>query len=92
MAKFFRNKKGIGYLKINFMELMKYGNNGFPICDSCLKDLIGYSDIVLIPILNEAFCNECGKERLESVVDYPEDREIRTKIEEFYKNYWRIKE
>jgi len=92
MAKLFRNKKGIGYLKLNFWELMEYSKNGFPICDECSKDLIGYSDIILIPILNEAFCNECGKERLKTIVDYPEDKGIRIKREEFYKDYWGLAE
>lgn len=92
MAKFFRNKNGIGYLKIGFMELIKYSNNGFPICDECLKDLIGYENIVLIPILNEAFCKECGEKRLKTIIDYPEDRHIRERREEFYKNYFKITE
>jgi len=92
MAKFYRNKKEIGYLKIGFMELIKYSRNGFPICDECSSDLIGYNDIILIPILNEAFCSKCGKDCLEGIIDYPEDRKIRAQRENFYKDYFNIEE
>jgi len=92
MAKFYRNKIGIGFLKINFMDLIKYSDNGFPICDKCLKDLIGYNDIILIPILNQAYCNECGKEVLAKIKDYEEDRWIRKKKEDFWKDYFKLKE
>lgn len=92
MAKFFRNEKDIGYLKIDFVELIKYSHNGFPICDKCSKDLIGYDNIVLIPILNQAYCKMCGMKTLKEIVDYPEDRTIRYKREEFYKTYFNLKE
>jgi len=92
MAKFFRNKDGVGYLIIGFMELIKYSKNGFPICDQCLKDLIGYNDIILIPYENQAYCKSCGLKRLRNILDYPEDREIREKREKFYMDYFNIKE
>ncbi|MEG3041582.1 MAG: hypothetical protein RR891_06225 [Clostridium sp.] len=92
MANFFRNNIGIGYLKISFMEIVKYSHNGFPICDECSKDLIGYEDIILIPILNQAYCSECGKSVLKRIKDYPEDRDCRRHREEFWKSYFNIKE
>ena len=92
MAKFYRTEKGIGYLIIGFMELIKYSHNGFPICDDCLKDLIGYDDIILIPILNKAYCNPCGKKVLDRIVDYPEDRQIRERREQFWLDYFKIQE
>lgn len=90
MAKFYRNKAGIGYLKIGFMELIKYSDNGFPICDECSKDLIGYNDIILIPILNQAYCSSCGRKVLAGIKDYEEDIPIRKKREQFWKDYFKL--
>lgn len=90
MAKFFRNENDIGYLEITWLELAEYLGNGFPICDSCLKDLIGYNNIILLPALNEAYCKECGKKRVAETKDYPSDREIRYYRENFYKEYFGI--
>jgi hypothetical protein len=92
MAKFYRNDKSIGYLIIGFMELIKYSQNGFPICDECSKDLIGYDDIILIPILNQAYCNLCGRKVLERIIDYPEDRQYRKAKEQFWLDYFKIAE
>ncbi|MEG0913495.1 MAG: hypothetical protein RSG53_07790 [Oscillospiraceae bacterium] len=92
MAKFFRNKKGIGYLTLGFFDLVNYSRNPDPICDECLSLLAESSKIVLIPILNEAFCEHCYKERLDDVVDYPGDRTIRKKREEFCKDFFQLKE
>lgn len=92
MAKFYRNKIGIGYLKINFFELMVYSENSAPICDECLTSLLGNTNIILLPILNEAYCDCCGRKVLERIKDYPEDREYRKTNEEFWKRYFRIKE
>ncbi len=91
MAKFYRSEKGIGYLKINYDELVEYSGDKFPICDECSKDLIGSKSIILLPILNEAYCFRCGKARVNKVVDYPEDRAIRFQREEFYKGFFKIK-
>lgn len=92
MAEFKRNDKGIGYLVIDFMELIMYSDNPYPICDECIKDLIGYEDIVLIPILNQAYCHGCGHEVLKGLCDYPEDRPIREKREKFWKDYFKLEE
>lgn len=92
MAKFSRHKNGIGWLKITWLELAKYSGNMMPICGDCLKDLVGYSNVVLIPILNEAYCPECGKAVLDRMHNYPEDRPIAERREQFYLNYFGIKE
>jgi predicted amidophosphoribosyltransferase len=92
MAKFFRHSNGIGWLKITWLELAKYSGNMMPICDECLKDLIGFSNVVLIPILNEAYCPECGKKVLERTKSYPEDKPIEERREKFWLNYFGIKE
>lgn len=83
MAKFNRNDKGTGYLIIDFMELIIYSDNPYPTCDECSKDLIGYEDIILISILNQAYCNSCGHEVLERIQDNHEDRDIREKRGQF---------
>jgi len=92
MAKFYRNDKKIGYLVIDFVELIKYSGNIFPICDECSKDLLGHFDIILIPILNQAYCNPCGKTVLARIVDYPEDRQIRERREQFWLEHFNIQE
>ena len=92
MAKFYRTEKGIGYLIIGFMELIEYSHNGFPVCDNCLKDLIGYNDIMLIPYENQAYCKVCGTKRLKELIPYEEDNAIREKREQFWLDYFKIKE
>lgn len=92
MINFKRNDKGIGYFILDTMSLIKYNHLINPVCDECLKNLHFMNDIILIPILNEAFCNKCGKEKLARIVDYPEDRPIRNKREEFFKSFYEVKE
>ena len=81
MAKYHKTKDGTAWLEITWLDLMAYSNNPCPICDECGKDLIGCDHIVLIPILNEAFCPKCGKAKLSSLHRYPEDRLIEERRE-----------
>lgn len=92
MIDFKRNDKGIGYFVLDTMSLIRYNHLIDPVCDECLKSLHFMNDIILIPILNEAFCNKCGKEALDRIIDYPEDRPIRHKREEFFKEFYEVKE
>ncbi len=92
MAKFLRTTNGTAYIKLTWLELAKYSQNMHPVCDDCLKDVIGYENLILIPILNEAFCSECGKKALARIKRYPEDAEIEKRREDFYKDYFGIKE
>lgn len=92
MANFYRNENGIGWLKITWIELVKYSENVRPVCDDCLKDLIGNVDIILLPILNQAYCSECGKKVLERIVDYPEDRPYREAKEKFWLDYFGLED
>ena len=91
MAKFFRNENGIGWFEISWVELAKYSGNMNPICDECLKPLNSYR-IVLIPLLNQAYCPECGKAVLYRMRNYPEDRPIAAQHEQFWLKYFGIKE
>ena len=76
MGKYHRTKDGTAWLEITWLDLMAYSGNPCPICDECGKDLIGCDNIMLIPILNEAFCPKCGQAKLSSLHSYPEDRPI----------------
>lgn len=92
MAKLLRTDKGIGYLTLDYIELVEYTGNPRLICDECLKPLSRANTITLVPILNEAFCDVCYKERLERLEDYPEDRTIRARREEHFKRYFNLEE
>lgn len=92
MAKIYKVENGIGWLKITWIELIKYSENAFPICDECLKGLIDCNDIVLIPLLNQAYCPECGKKVLKSMVNYPEDRPYAKAKEKFWLDYFGIED
>jgi predicted amidophosphoribosyltransferase len=92
VAKLFRHSNGIGWLKITWLELAKYSGNLAPICDQCLKDIAGFPNIGLIPLLNQAYCPECGKAGLARMHNYPEDRPIAERREQFYMNYFGVKE
>jgi len=92
MAEFFRHKNGIAWLKITWLDLVEYSENISPICDECLESLIGRNDVILIPILNEAFCPKCGEKILARQKKYPEDRHIEERREQFWLNYFGLKE
>jgi hypothetical protein len=74
MAQFHRNEAGISWLRINWLELIRYSDNLFPVCDECLCELFGKTDIILIPVLNQAFCAEHGEKVLARLKNDPEDK------------------
>ena len=92
MARFHREANGTPWLEITCQELMDYSDNPRPICDECLKSLAGCNNIVLIPILNEAFCPEHGREALARIHRYPEDLPIEERRTQFYLDYFGIQE
>jgi len=92
MALFFRTERGVAYLKITLQELIDYSDNSAPACDNCLDLLKETEEVVLIPLLNEAFCPKCAKERLAQVVRYPEDAHIERRRELFWRNWFGITE
>lgn len=80
-----RTDSGIDYIEnVSFWELMRITDNPLPICDECLKDLIWFEDVVIIPILNEAICKSCSKKVLERLVGYQEDRKIQRERTNYY--------
>ena len=57
-----KNTRGIDYFdNIDFKEIIKYSQNPNPICGDCLKSLLFMNDLIHIPILNEVYCNKCGR-------------------------------
>ena len=88
-----KTKNGTYYIdNVKFMDLIRITDNGFPICDCCRKDLIGYNDLILVPILNEVYCNKCGKKELKQIKYYEEDREIEERRTSYYCDVLGIKE
>ena len=84
MASLHKTESGTAYIDLSWDELALYSHNYFPICDSCLKDLIGEDHVILIPILNEAFCPKCGKRKLTTIKNYPEDQPIAERRTKYY--------
>lgn len=87
-----RREDGVEYLVMSTMDLIKYNHLINPVCDECLKNLHFMEDIILIPYINMAFCNKCGKEKLKSIKKYVEDDEIRLKRECFFKDFYELEE
>ncbi len=92
MAILHRTKSGIAYIKLTWLELARYSGNMQPVCDFCVQDLIGYSDVTLVPILNQALCPACAKGYLKGAKRYSEDAAIEQKREAFWKNFYDLHE
>ncbi len=88
MAEFLRNPAGIGYLRLTYNELCDFIENDYAVCDKCGKDLYEMNDIIMIPLTNRAFCANCGQEKADGIIDYPEERELREKREAHIKAYF----
>ncbi|MEG1515709.1 MAG: hypothetical protein RSD95_12545, partial [Clostridia bacterium] len=86
---FHRNKNGVGWFKITWLDLARYSGNMMPICGECLNDLVGRNNITLIPILNEAYCPKCAPSVLK-FIDHicDEDKPIADRRERFYADYF----
>lgn len=61
MATFHRADNDVGWFALTHGELETLTGNPFPICDECLATLAANEDAVLVPILNEAFCQKCAR-------------------------------
>jgi predicted amidophosphoribosyltransferase len=92
MSTFHRTPRGIGYLKITWLELMQYSRNPHPVCDLCDRPVSGHDDIVLIPLLNQAYCPACGNAVANRMKNYPEDRQYAREKERFWLDYFKIEE
>ena len=54
------------------------------------SDYLFGTAIVLIPLLNQAYCPECGKTVLARMQNYEEDRPIAARREQFWLEYFGI--
>ncbi len=89
MAKLFRNSKNnTDYFVIDLEELTMYNELPFSICGDCLKVLNNNENLILIPILNEVYCEKCGYPHIERMHDYIEDRPIQAQRTKFYKEFF----
>lgn len=90
MAKLHHTENGSPWLEITCGELAGYSGSERPICDECLKSLVGVDNIALVPILNEAFCPECAPKRLSGLRRYLGDRAVEERRTRFWLNYFGI--
>lgn len=85
-----KNINGIDYFdNVDFKKIVIYSENPNPICDECLKSLLFKKNLILIPILNEVYCNECGKNKLKTMHHYVEDDEIQKRRTKFWDKYFK---
>ena len=90
MAKLYKNKSNnVDYFIINLEELTIYNELPYSICGDCLKVLNDDENLILIPILNEVYCEKCGYPHIERMHDYIEDRPIQDKRTEFYRDFFK---
>lgn len=92
MADFHRTKTGVASIRLTWLELANYSGSMQPVCDFCVKDLIGFGNITLVPILNQALCQECAKDYLRRARRHPEDAAIEKKREMFWKGFYDLQE
>ncbi|WP_252238557.1 hypothetical protein [Clostridium sp. VAP51] len=64
MVEVLKNQKGAYYVIMNKEELKEFSLVSNPKCDECFEELRNREEIVYIPSLNEAYCKECGIEKL----------------------------
>lgn len=90
MAKLFKNSKNnTDYFVIDLEELTMYNELPLSLCGGCLKVLNDKENLILIPILNEVYCEKCGYHRIEGMYDYIEDRPIQAQRTNFYKEFFK---
>ncbi len=89
MAKFRHSENRTPWFSITARELIEYSGNDYPICDDCMSSLLECGDIVLIPVLNEAFCPKCGQIKLAQLGRYPEDAAVEQRRTEMFLDYFR---
>lgn len=84
-----KNINGIDYFEeVDFKQIVAYSGNANPVCGECLKNLLFMNDLILIPILNEVYCNKCGINHLKTMRHFPEDDGVQKRRTKFYKNYF----
>lgn len=90
MATLKETSNGTPYFEITADELIEYSDNLTPVCDECMSDISFEEKIILIPILNQAYCPTCAPKVLDRMKRYPEDTHIEQRRVEFYRNYFGV--
>ena len=85
---FYRTKTGVGYIKMTWLDLVRYSGMIAPICDFCATPLSGEQDVTLIPALNQTVCPKCAEKYIKTARPYPEDAPIVQRREAFYKKFY----
>ena len=92
----FKYFNGVGYFRIGITEWSKFTTLKENYCASCYNEINRCGDVILIPAfayplgLEGAFCIKCGFEKLEEFDDNPFYRDIITRREAYYRNYFNI--
>lgn len=79
---------GIDYIEnVDFKQIVSYSENPNPIYGECRKNLLFLDDLILIPILNEVYCKQCGTKKLKTMKYFPEDDIVQSRRTRFWKSY-----
>lgn len=83
-----KNRNGIDYFEnVDFKQIVAYSGNPNIVCGECLENLLFENDLILLPILNEVYCNKCGTKRLRDMKHYSEDDEVQARRTKFWNDY-----
>lgn len=75
------------FTEVDFKQIVTYSGNANPKCGECLKNILFMNDLILIPILNDVYCNKCGLDKIKTMKHYPEDDAIQKRRTTFWSNY-----
>lgn len=93
MARLYKNESNsVDYFIINLHELTEYNSSEKSVCDECLRKLNNDDQIILIPILNEAYDYKCGIDKvnwLNNIQNHSTDYEIQRRRTEFYIRFFK---
>ncbi len=93
MARLYKNESNsVDYFIINLHELTEYNSSEKSVCDECLRKLNNDDQIILIPILNEAYDYKCGIDKvnwLRNIKNISPDEEIQKRRTKFYIQFFK---
>lgn len=94
MARLYKNESNsVDYFIINLHELTEYNSSEKSVCDECLRKLNNDDQIILIPILNEAYDYKCGIDKvnwLRNIKNISPDEEIQKEEQNFIFNSLKV--
>lgn len=86
MAKLCRTRNRVPYFKIDKSDYIRLFNKQLPICNNCLKSLIGMECCILLPLSSVIYCKECGIKILKTEKINGANKNIKKKKVNYYKN------